>query len=94
MPPPKKDRTGLTRIEQRRLAAGLTQAELAEKAQISLPTLQRIEQTQNDNPGIRYLGNIAIALGCQIEDLIEDDWRELKPNTYGEKAKWRRLRGR
>ena len=90
--PPRSERTGLTRIEQRRIAAGLTQAQLAERAQISLPTLQRIEHRRNENPGVRYLGNIAVALECTIEDLIEDSWRELKPNTYGERARRKRLR--
>lgn len=83
MPPPKKDRTGLTRIEQRRIAAGLTQRELARRAEISLSTLQRIEQLENDNPGVRYLANIASVLGCEIEDLIEDSWREPMENRWG-----------
>lgn len=81
--PPRKDRVGVTRIEQRRIAAGLTQRELARRAEISLSTLQRIEQLDNDNPGVRYLANIASVLGCEIEDLIEDGWREPMANRWG-----------
>lgn len=83
--PPKKDRVGVTRIEQRRIAAGLTQRELAARAEISLSTLQRIEQLENSNPGVRYLANIAGVLGCEIEDLIEDAWRELMENRRGDR---------
>jgi transcriptional regulator with XRE-family HTH domain len=81
--PPRKDRVGVTRIEQRRIAAGLTQRELARRADISLSTLQRIEQLDNDNPGVRYLANIASVLGCAIEDLIEESWREPMENRWG-----------
>lgn len=81
--PPRKDRVGVTRIEQRRIAAGLTQRELARRADISLSTLQRIEQLDNDNPGVRYLANIASVLGCEIEDLIEDRWRKPMENRWG-----------
>lgn len=48
--PPRKDRVAVTRIAQRRMAAGLTQRELARRAEIPLSTLQRIEQLENDNP--------------------------------------------
>lgn len=81
--PPRKDRVGVTRIEQRRIAADLTQRELARQAEISLSTLQRIEQLANDNPGVRYLANIARVLGCEIDDLIEDTWREPMKNRWG-----------
>ena len=91
MPPP-GNRT-LTRIETLRLRAGLTQAQLAENAAISIRTLQRIEHRDTQNPTIRALANIAIALGVELEDVIEPAWREWLPNTYGEREKWRRLRG-
>jgi len=43
-----------------------------------LRTLQRVERLEIDNPPIRYLTNCAIALGCELEDLIEPAWREWK----------------
>ncbi|MBM3664439.1 MAG: helix-turn-helix transcriptional regulator [Actinobacteria bacterium] len=65
MPPP-GNRTQLTRIETLRLEASLTQAQLAEKAAISIRTLQRIEHKDTQNPTIRSLANIAIALGAEL----------------------------
>ncbi len=75
----------------RRRNAGLTQPELAEQADISLRTLQRIEMREMDNPPIRYLANLAIVLGCKLEELIEPEWREWRRNRFGKpKAKPRR----
>lgn len=69
----------------------MTQAELAKRADISLRTLQRIEMREMDNPPIRYLANLAIVLGCGLEDLIEPEWREWHRNRWGKpKAKPRR----
>lgn len=31
------------------------------------------------NPPLRYLANCAIVLGCQPEDLIEEEWRRWFP---------------
>jgi transcriptional regulator with XRE-family HTH domain len=56
----------------------MSQRRLAELTGISLRTLQRIERLEIDNPPIRYLTNCAIALGCELEDLIEPAWREWK----------------
>jgi transcriptional regulator with XRE-family HTH domain len=92
--PPREEKPTLTRIESLRLEAGLTQAQLAEKADISLRTLQRIEHRDTANPAIRALANIAIALGTDLESVIEPAWREWLPNSYGERAKRRRLRER
>jgi transcriptional regulator with XRE-family HTH domain len=65
-------------LRQRRRAAGISQRALAERAGLSLRTLQRIERLEVDNPPIRYLANCAIVLGCELEDLIEPAWREWK----------------
>jgi transcriptional regulator with XRE-family HTH domain len=59
-----------------RMARGLTQEELAEAIGISLPTYRRLERKDMDNPGIRYLVNAALALGVELDLLIEDEWRE------------------
>jgi transcriptional regulator with XRE-family HTH domain len=69
------------RLRERRRAAGLTQRALSERTGISLRTLQRIERLEVDNPPIRYLANCAIVLGCELEDLIEPEWRGWK--TFG-----------
>jgi len=59
-----------------RMARGLTQEELADAIGISLPTYRRLERKDMDNPGVRYLANAAIALGVELDLLIEDEWRE------------------
>ncbi len=92
--PQRKDRQELTRIETLHLTAALTQTQLTENAAVSLRTLQRIEHRETEGPRIRALANIGIALGVDREDVIEPAWREWLPNSYGEQAKWRRLRGR
>lgn len=66
------------RIYELRTAAGWSQKDLAQRAGLSLRTLQRIERLEIDNPPIRYLSNCAIALGCPLEDVIEPEWRERK----------------
>ena len=65
-------------LYERRRTAGLSQRALADRAGLSLRTLQRIERLEVDNPPIRYLTNCAIVLGCELEDLIEPKWREWK----------------
>ncbi len=59
-----------------RVARGLTQEELAEAIGISLPTYRRLERKDMDNPCIRHLVNAALALGVELDLLIEDEWCE------------------
>jgi transcriptional regulator with XRE-family HTH domain len=73
----------LTRIEQRRREAGLSQEDLAAKARISVRTLQRLEHRDLTNPPIRYLANLAIVLECELEDIIEPAWREWADLDWG-----------
>lgn len=58
------------------MSRGVTQDELAEAMGISVPTYRRLERGQTTNPGLRYLMNAALALGVNLDALIEDDWRE------------------
>jgi transcriptional regulator with XRE-family HTH domain len=64
-----------TRLAGLRTERGLSQQELAEATGISIATLRRLERGTMTNPPLRYLANCAIVLGCQLEDLIEDEWR-------------------
>ena len=59
-------------LRRARRAAGLSQAELAERAGVGANTIARIEAEQIDNPRINTLGKLARALGI--------DARELMPN--------------
>jgi transcriptional regulator with XRE-family HTH domain len=63
-----------TEIARRRVAAKLTQGELAEEIGISLPTYRRLERNKMRNPPMRYLVNAAIVLGCDWTDLVEPEW--------------------
>lgn len=57
-----------------RKASGLTQQELAKQAQVELRSIQMYEQRRNDinKAQVNTLLKLAKALGCQIEDLLED----------------------
>lgn len=55
---------------------GVTQEELARTTGLSTSVYWRLENGRYDNPPLRYLINCAIALGCTLDDLIEDEWRE------------------
>ena len=54
---------------------GMSQSELAAKAGIKLPTLQRLEQGINDPRGAtaETICRIARALGMHAEDFVLDD---------------------
>lgn len=64
-----------SRLAARRVDAGLTQVELATAVGLSVSQLRRLERGRHPNPGIALLARCAIALGCEIEDLIEPAWR-------------------
>lgn len=64
----------MNRLKSLRIAAGMTQEQLALAANIKLSTLQKIERGFTDLEGIR-LGNalkLAQALGITVEDLAKD----------------------
>jgi len=54
--------------------------------------LPRIEHRDMENPPIRYLANLAIVLQCELEDLIEPEWREWLRNRWGKPKAKRRKR--
>lgn len=65
-----------TQLQLRRQSAGMSQSELARKAEISVRTLQSLET------GVRNIDKVAVltalklarALECNIEDIL--DWSE------------------
>jgi transcriptional regulator with XRE-family HTH domain len=63
-----------------RIAARLSQVELAKRTGISVSTIQRLEAGDVANPGIRHLLAISEELGCTLEHLVEDDWRPPRPS--------------
>lgn len=52
----------------------LQQRELARLAGISYRKLQQLEAGVIDDPKLRDLVNLALALDCEVGDLVEDRW--------------------
>jgi transcriptional regulator with XRE-family HTH domain len=68
-----------TKLAAWRTKRQITQAELAEAVGISLTAYRRLERGQRQNPQLRQLMNCAIALGCELEDLLDDSYRAWYP---------------
>ena len=62
-----------TRLQSRRKDCGITQRELSEKSGVNLRTIQQYEHRSKDinKAAGATLRALAIALSCQIEDLLE-----------------------
>jgi transcriptional regulator with XRE-family HTH domain len=71
--------TAETRLARARMSRGVTQEELAKTVGISVPTYRRLERGQTNNPKLRHLVNCAIALGVDLDDVLEDEWFEWLP---------------
>lgn len=66
------DEAGLgKRVQQARLAAGLTQQELCQKASLSYSTLTKIERGAIKSPSIFTIQSIAGALSLTLDDLLQ-----------------------
>jgi len=57
-------------IKRLRTKLGLTQDDLAKKADIKYTTLMKVESGTVNKPSVQTMAKIAIALGVSIEDLI------------------------
>ena len=66
----------MTQLQLRRQGAGMSQSELAHKAEISVRTLQSLEVGARNIDKVSVLTalKLARALGCSIEDILE--WSE------------------
>ena len=65
----------MKKLKAKRIEAGLTQSQLAEKAGLNVRVLQHYEQGSKvfDNARIDKILRICLALNCHIEDIIEND---------------------
>lgn len=65
----------VSNLQKLRQAAGLSQAKLAAAAGINARVLQTYEQGQRDLSGAKLatLLKICIALGCTLDDILQDD---------------------
>lgn len=61
-------------IRIKRLATGLSQGELANRAGVSPSYLSDLERGKFTNPGVEVICRLALALNCTLEDLV--DYRE------------------
>ena len=57
-------------IKKRRAKLGLTQDDLAKKADIKYTTLMKVESGTVNKPSVQTMAKIAKALGVSIEDLL------------------------
>ena len=66
----------MTRLQDVRIGAGMSQRELADKAQMSIRTLQALEVGARNIDKVSVLTalKLARALDCNIEDIL--DWSE------------------
>lgn len=60
------------KIRKLREEKGLSQEKLVAKGDLSRYTLYLIETGKTDNPSIKILNKIAIALGTTIEELVKE----------------------
>jgi transcriptional regulator with XRE-family HTH domain len=58
-------------IKKLRTKLGLTQGDLAKKADIKYTTLMKVERVAVNKPIVQNMAKIAKALGVSIEDLIK-----------------------
>ena len=70
------------RISQLRMKAGMTQAKLAEMADLSIDSISRIERG-NRAPSLESLASIATALGVEPSQLLNFRGKELKALAEG-----------
>lgn len=66
----------MTQLQDKRRASGMSQSELARKAEISVRTLQSLETGARNIDKVAVLTalKLARALDCNIEDVL--DWSE------------------
>ena len=68
----------MSKLQDRRKAAGLSQSQLAAKVPMSVRTLQHMECGRNDinKAAALTVYRIATALGCRMEDLLDIEENE------------------
>lgn len=64
----------LSKVARWRLKRGLTQAEAANASGMGLSTYWAYERRRVKDPSVISLMRIAYAFGCELTDLIDDDW--------------------
>ncbi|MCC4440708.1 helix-turn-helix domain-containing protein [Limosilactobacillus reuteri] len=68
-------------IKKYRVAAGLTQQELAEKGGLSINFVSRIEWSNNQNISLKNLAKLDKALNVPLANLVKNDQNRNNPNV-------------
>ena len=65
----------MSKLKKKRMEAGLSQSQLAEKAGLNVRVLQHYEQGSKkfDHARIDKILNVCIVLNCKLQDIIEDE---------------------
>lgn len=61
------------RVQQLRLAKGLSLTELAERAGVAKSYLSSIERDIQSNPSIQFLEKVGVVLGISVEDFLHPE---------------------
>lgn len=63
----------MSKLQEKRIAAGLSQSQLAKAAGVAVGVLQHYEQGTRNIDGVKIgtLADLAAALGCKITDILE-----------------------
>ncbi|MEZ0610474.1 helix-turn-helix domain-containing protein [Fibrella sp. WM1] len=59
------------RLKRLRKSLGISAAEMADKTNISLPTIRKIEQGSQDNPTIQFVNSLKQAFGVNANWLVD-----------------------
>lgn len=82
----------MKKIQELRLKSGLSQSQLAEKADLKIKVLQKYELNSEtngrdfDGANLKTILKVCIALDCSLEEIIEDE--ETKKLLEIVKWKW------
>lgn len=65
----------MSKLQEKRKAAGFSQRQLAERVGMSFRTLQYYEQGSLDfnKAAVETVFRLAVALGCSVEELVDGD---------------------
>lgn len=63
-------------LKKERLKKGITQIELSEKSGVKQSIISNIETGDTKNPRLDTALRLAAALGCKLDDLVEDNERK------------------
>jgi transcriptional regulator with XRE-family HTH domain len=67
------------RVRAARIAAGLSQGQVAERSGVAQPAISRIERGETREPGVLIMAGIARALDVTVDELVAHNVRRRPP---------------